>query len=304
MRSSGMILRLSTAVILLSACLPAVFTASVLGDDSPAQLRQLTDKELAKMEQVIPAEAKAKPAKPRKVLVFWLCKGYFHESIPVINEAIELMGKKTGAYETVLSDDMNDFSAENLAKFDAVVFNNTTRLTFDDPKQRESLMDFVKGGKGIIGIHAATDNFYNWREAADMMGGLFVAHPWTAGRTWAIKNVDPNNPINSAFDGKGFKIRDEIYRQKKLRPVENRRILLALDLDDPATRAAKGAEESDRDMPVSWIKDYGKGRVFYCGLGHNNRVIFRPDILQHYLAGIQFALGDLKVDATPVTESK
>jgi type 1 glutamine amidotransferase len=289
---------------LLIIVLSAIVAGSASGVGSPAKLRKLTAKEVEKMEQVIPAEAKAKPAKPRKILVFWLCKGYFHESIPVINEAIGLMGEKTGAYEAVFSDDMNEFSAENLAKYDAVIFNNTSRLTFDDPKQREALMDFVKGGKGIVGIHAATDNFYNWHEAADMMGGLFVGHPWTAGGTWAIKNVDPNNPINSAFEGKGFKIKDEIYRQKKLRPVENRRILLALDLDDPATKAAKGAKESDRDMPVSWIKDYGKGRVFYCGLGHNDRVIFRPDILQHYLAGIQFAIGDLKVDATPIAESK
>ncbi|MFH1370919.1 MAG: ThuA domain-containing protein [Planctomycetota bacterium] len=294
----------SSLVVLSVFVLSAVFAGKASGVGSPAQLRQLTDKELQKMEQVIPTEAKAKPEHKRKILVFWLCKGYFHESIPVINEAIELMGKKTGAYEAVLSDDMNEFSADKLAEFDAVLFNNTTRLDFKEASQRQALMDFVKGGKGIIGIHAATDNFYNWPEAADMMGGLFVAHPWTAGGTWAIKNVDPNHPLNSAFEGKGFKIRDEIYRQKKLRPVENRRILLTLDLDDPATRNAKGAEESDRDMPVSWIKDYDKGRVFYCGLGHNNEVIFRPAILRHYLDGIQFALGDLKVDATPVKENK
>jgi hypothetical protein len=86
--------------------------------------------------------------------------------------------------------------------------------------------------------------------------------------------------------------------------VENRRILLTLDLNDPATRNAKGVMESDVDMPISWIRDYGKGRVFFCGLGHNNEVFYRPAILQHCLDGIQFALGDLKADATPVKEGK
>jgi hypothetical protein len=57
-------------------------------------------------------------------------------------------------------------------------------------------------------------------------------------------------------------------------------------------------------MPVSWIRNYDKGRVFYCGLGHNNEVFYRPAILQHVLDGIQFAIGDLKVDATPVKENK
>ncbi len=220
------------------------------------------------------------------------------------NKAIEIIGKKTGAYEAVFSDDMNVFDAKNLAQYDAVVFNNTTKLDFNEPNQKQALMDFVKGGKGIIGIHAATDNFYNWPEAAEMMGGQFVAHPWTANGTWAIKNYEPNHPLNAAFKGRGFRVKDEIYRQKRMSSVENRRVLLALDLDDPATKNAKGAEESDRDMPVSWIRDYGKGRVFFCGLGHNNEIFVNPAILKHCLDGIQFALGDLKADATPVTKSK
>jgi hypothetical protein len=164
-------------------------------------------------------------------------------------------------------------------------------------------MDFVKGGKGIIGIHAATDNFYTWPEAADMMGGLFDGHPWGMNGTWAIKLAEPNHPLNAAFKGEGFKIRDEIYRVKKLKPGESRRILVTLDLDDPNTQKAQGAKESDRDMPVSWIKDYGKGRVFFCGFGHNNEIFVNTAILRHYLDGIQFALGDLKVDATPVVKS-
>lgn len=290
--------------ILTIFVLSAFFAGRGFALGSPAQLRELTVKELEKMEQVIPAEAKAKPARPRKVLVFWLCKGYFHESIPVINKAIEIMGKKTGAYEVATSDDMNMFDSNKLAEFDAVLFNNTTKLEFNEPSRRQAIMDFVKGGKGIIGIHAATDNFYDWPEAAEMMGGLFIAHPWTAGGTWAIKNAEPSHPLNAAFKGEGFKIRDEIYRQKKLSPVENRRILLALDLNDPATRNAKGAQESDRDMPVSWIRNYGQGRVFFCGLGHNNEVFINPAILQYYLDGIQFAIGDLKADASPIKESK
>jgi hypothetical protein len=271
---------------------------------SPKELKPVSDETTAKIEAAAPEKATAKPAKARKILVFWLCKDFFHESIPVANKAIEIMGKKTGAYSVVFSDDMNMFDAKKLAEFDAILFNNTTKLEFNEPAQRQALMDFVKGGKGIIGFHAATDNFYNWPEAAEMMGALFVAHPWGAGGVWAIKDYEPNHPLNAAFKGEGFKIKDEIYRQKKLSPVENRRILLTLDLDDPNTKNAKGAMESDKDMPVSWIRDYGKGRVFFCGLGHNNEVFYRSAILQHELDGIQFALGDLKVDATPVKEGK
>ena len=118
----------------------------------------------------------------------------------------------------VFSDDMNMFDAKKLAEFDAILFNSTTHLDFNGPGQKEALMDFVKGGKGIIGLHAATDNFYTWPEAAEMIGGQFIAHPWTAGGVWAIKNYEPNHPLNAAFKGEGFKVRDEIYRQKKLEP--------------------------------------------------------------------------------------
>jgi type 1 glutamine amidotransferase len=271
---------------------------------SPKELRPVTAEEIAKIEAAAPEKATAKPAKARKILVFWLCKGFFHECIPVANKAIEVMGKKTGAYDVVFSDDMNMFDAKKLVEFDAILFNNTTYLDFNEPGSRQALMDFVKSGKGIIGLHAATDNFYNWPEAGEMIGGQFVAHPWTAGGVWAVKNYEPNHPLNAAFKGEGFKVRDEIYRQKKMSKVENRRILLTLDLNDPATRNTKGVMESDVDMPISWIRDYGQGRVFFCGLGHNNEVYYRPAILQHELDGIQFALGDLKVDATPVKEVK
>jgi type 1 glutamine amidotransferase len=292
------------AVIVLLFVVMGFFARDSRAEGSPKELKQVSDEIAAKIESAAPEKAIAKPAKARKILVFWLCKGFFHESIPVANKAIELMGKKTGAYDAVFSDDMNMFDAKKLAEFDAILFNNTTKLDFNEPGQRQALMDFVKGGKGIIGLHAATDNFYNWPEAAEMMGGLFVSHPWTAGGVWAIKDYEPNHPLNAAFKGEGFKIKDEIYRQKKMSETENRRILLTLDLDDPATKNAKGAMESDRDMPVSWLRDYGKGRVFFCGLGHNNEVFCRPAILQHVLDGIQFALGDLKVDATVVKESK
>ncbi len=291
---------LSVAIIVLFVgVLLVVYTENVLGVGSPKELRPLKTKEVALMEKAMSdVKARATPAKPRKILVFWLCKGYFHECIPVANKALELMGEKTGAFEAVTSDDMAMFTPEKLAEFDAVVFNSTTQLEFEDPNQRQALMDFVRGGKGIIGLHAATDNFYSWPEAAEMMGGTFVAHPWTAGGTWAIKNADPNHPLNEAFEGRGFKIRDEIYRIKQLNLRQNCRVLLTLDLDDEATRSAKGVEESDRDMPVSWIRNFGQGRVFYCGLGHNNRVYCNPAVLQHYLDGIQFALGDLDVDAS------
>jgi hypothetical protein len=300
MNRSDMGIGISITVIVLLFVVMGFFTRDSRAEGSPKQLRELSAAELQKLEQNVPAKATAAPEKQRKILVFWLCKGFFHESIPVINKAIELTGKKTGAYEAAFSDDMNMFSDEKLAEFDGVVFNNTTKLEFND-SQKKALMDFVKGGKGIIGIHGASDNFYTWPEAAAMMGGTFAGHPWTSNGIWAVKNIDPNHPLNASFKGEGFKLKEEIYRTKMMKLRENNHVLLALDMNDQATREAKGALESDANMPISWLRNYEKGRVFYCGFGHNNEVVLMPKILQHYLDGIQFALGDFAVDTKPNT---
>ena len=158
----------------------------------------------------MPEKAKVQPAKPHKVLVFYRCEGFRHtEGIVWGNKAFELMGQKTGAYSTVESEDMAVFEPESLAQFDAIVFNNTTSLKFENPKHREALLAFVQGGKGIVGVHSATDNFYNWPEAAAMIGALFAGHPW--GRC-AVRLDDPQHPLLAAFGGQGFWINEEMYK--------------------------------------------------------------------------------------------
>jgi len=273
--------------------LSGICCLSLLTDCSGA----VSPQDVKRIEAAMPAKAVAVPKRPRKLLVFNLCKGFKHGSIPYWDRALAIMGRKTGAFETVVSSDMAQFSAENLKRFDAVCFNNTTRLKFDGPL-RKSLMNFIKGGKGIVGIHAATDNFYDWPEAAEMMGGQFCGHPWGSGGTWAVKIDDPKHPLMASFKGKGFKVKDEIYRTKP--PLYSRakqRVLMSLDMSDEAT--GKKGSPSDTDIGISWVKSYGKGRLFYCSLGHNNEITWNPAVLQHYLAGIQFALGDFPVDTKP-----
>lgn len=268
----------------------------------------------------MPSEANA-PPKARKVLVFYLCKGYRHRSISLINSALEIMGKKTGAFETVASDDMSVFNSETLKTFDAIVWNNATRLTFD-PSQRDALMGFVGDGKGVVGIHAAIDSFYEWPEAREMMGGVFESHPWTRDGTWAIAIESPEHKLTRAFQGKGFKICDEIYKVKDL-SKERTHVLLALDMDDEATLGAlyakagkkkpnaKGANveappkvKPAEDPPIAWAHNFGKGRVFYCPFGHNNEVLLNPQLLKFMLDGIQYAIGDLQLDEQAPTDDE
>ncbi len=156
-------------------------------------------------------------------------------------------------------------------------------------------MDFVRGGKGLAGIHAATDTYHRWKEFTDMMGGTFAGHPWHM--DVPIRLLDPNHPLNKVFGGEGFTIRDEIYqfRDDTALPSE-RKMLLSLDPD------WEGIDKGDRQdgfYPISWIDRYGDGRTFYCSLGHRDEIYHHPLILEHYLAGMRYVLGDLAADAEP-----
>lgn len=253
----------------------------------------------------------ADPAKDRKVLVFYRCEGFVHTSIPFGNYAMEALARDTGAFSMDLADEYDVFTKENLAQYDGIIFNNTTHLKPSAP-QRDAILDFVKSGKGIIGFHAAADNFNGWDEGIAMIGGIFDGHPWTAGGTWAFKVEDPNHPLNAAFKGKGFWHKDEIYWYKKdsFEGRDKLRVLLSLDMSKPENAEPfkaekwKGKVEDPKkvDVPISWCREIGEGRLFYTNLGHNDMTFADETVLLHMLDGIQYAVGDIEAEAIPSDE--
>jgi type 1 glutamine amidotransferase len=262
----------------------------------------VTSEEARQIEAAAPARAPAVPARPRKLLVFSFTKGYVHTAIPYGANALEIMGAKTGAYEVVHSTDMSVFEAASLRQFDAICLNNSSQLDFS-PEARRAILDFVRSGKGLVGIHGATVGLAQWPEGAALLGGYFDGHPWVAEGTWAAKIDDPGHPLTTAFGGRGFKVKDELYRTKfSYPPRENLRVLVSIDMSDEATRTAEGIRPGETDYPLSWIRTYGQGRVFYTSFAHNHHLYWDPAILGHILAGVQFALGDLPADTTPSTQ--
>ena len=78
-------------------------------------------------------------------------------------------------------------------------------------------------------------------------------------------------------------------------------MLVTVALDDPKVepRPWPGYKRPDNIYPVSWIRTYGKGRVFYTSIGHMPETFYTPELVGHFIAGVQYALGDLDADATP-----
>ena len=261
--------------------------------------RPIPEDQIKKVDEALPDKPMAAPAKPRKVIIFTMTAGFRHSSIPLAAKTLEMMGKKTGAWEATVSDDPNMFAADKLAGFDAIIQDQCTGDIFGKlPKEkqeeyRQALLDFVKNGKGLAGLHAATDCWGNWKDYGDMIGGYFKGHPF--GHI-SVKVDDPASPLNAMFDGKGFEVKDEIYTFKE--PYSRDKLHVLLSMDWPNSGYGKGNRD-DNDYALSWIREYGQGRVFYSAFGHQDHIFWDKPILMHFLAGVQYALGDLKADATP-----
>ncbi len=255
-------------------------------------------------------------AKKKKILVFSKTNGFRHQSIETGKIALKQMGESTGAFEAVISDDMENFDQANIEKFDAICFLSTTQNVFAPKKEelgkmsedekkiaadlekvrKANFMNFIAGGKGFIGIHAATDTCYEWPEYGVMIGGYFDGHPWNANMEVSIK-ADEKNKAHALLNGvipegeNELRFNEEIYQHKD--PYDSEKVTMLLRLDSEASQKPKGGiKRTDNDFGVSWIKDHEKGRVYYCSLGHNDHIFWNKHVLRHYYAGILYALGE------------
>ena len=135
-----------------------------------------------------------------------------------------------------------------------------------------------------------------------MIGGIFKSHPW---QRVAVKIDDPRSPLTSMFKSSSFEFADETYSFfMESWSRRNVHVLMSIDYAkmsdaDKARERTPGAR-TDGDYGLSWIRRDERGRVFYLAFGHREDGIYRSsEMLRHELAGIQYAIGDLKADDSP-----
>lgn len=249
--------------------------------------------------------------RPARLLVCTRTNGFRHGSIGVGRIALEKLGGRSGAFAIQFTEGLEEFEAERLAEFDGVVFLNTTGELFlpapaelenlnaqqreqalaTEARLKENLRRFVEEGGAFIGIHSATDTFHHWPWYLEMIGGEFDGHPWGAGTTVTLKRDDEqrDHALVAMLPERPWQLREEIYQHKNWTAGRQTRLV---QLDTAATdMSVAGIHRTDGDFPISWIRTQGEGRVFYCELGHNEFLYWDEKVLGHYLAGIQWALG-------------
>jgi type 1 glutamine amidotransferase len=183
-------------------------------------------------------------------------------------------------FEVEISDTLDSLlDREKLMQTDLIVPDWT--LGTITKEQLTSLLDAVSNGTGLAGMHGGMGDAFRCEiDYQLMVGGQFVAHPGGAGITYQVRMSNRDNPITAGI--RDFVVTTEQYYM----------------LVDPANEVLATSSfnkvhppEVWRQvvMPVVWTKKYGKGRVFYCSLGHSLDVVTKPEVLTLMQRGMVWA---------------
>jgi len=216
-----------------------------------------------------------------RILVFHKTAGFYHKSIPAGVEAVKKIGRENG-FAVDASDDATVFNAENLKKYKAVVFLSTTGDILNE-SQQDAFQQYIRGGGGFAGIHAAADTEYDWPWYNQLVGAYFKSHPKPQQATVVV--VDKSHPSTRHLPDNWVRS-DEWYNYKSIVPG----LKVLCKLDETSYEGGQNGEEH----PIAWFRDFDGGRSFYTGGGHTDESFNEPDFIRHLLGGIQYAMGNTK----------
>ncbi|CAD5252030.1 MULTISPECIES: PVC-type heme-binding CxxCH protein [unclassified Imperialibacter] len=206
---------------------------------------------------------------PRRLEILFLGHASEHHPsekyAPILAQAVAQKGINIS-----YTNDPNDLNATNLAKFDGLIlYANHDSIT---SSQEKALLDFVEGGKGFIPIHCATWCFRNSPKVVNLMGGQFKTHETG---TFTADILMPEHPVMQSLSP--FETWDETYVHDKL--ASDNTVLME-------------RVEGDHHEPWTWVRNQGKGRVFYTAYGHDERTWNNPGFQDLVINGIFWAVGD------------
>ena len=273
---------------------------------------------------LLPGLIWAQGTAPRKKLLFLTHAGlYKHSSLEPAEAAVTEYGKTGGFDVTTLQGfkqesralDMSFLTPEYLNSFDGLMLMTNGNLPLT-PAQKQSIIDFVRNGKALIGTHCATLTMYDYPEFGDVLGGYYLrsivpTDMIAKGKVGVLKVEDPNNPATKML-GSNWPINEEFYefghavwdaskptenisavgRLHILMPFSRDRVHVLLSLDTDKTDLSDLPNVPKGDYPQAWTRNFGKGRAFYTTLGHRDDIWAHDAVFRaHVTGGIRWALG-------------
>ena len=219
-----------------------------------------------------------------RVLVFSKTAGFRHTSIEAGVQALREIGE-ANHFAVDHTEDSTRFSESGLAPYDAVVFLSTT-MNVLGPEQEAAFENFIRGGKGFVGIHAAADTEYDWPFYRELVGRQFVQHPeHQRGRVHMMPADWPE--ATQAF-GDTLTLFEEWY-EYTVPHATDLTYLMRVDTTTYSTGGWHGADKMGVFHPLSWYHEHAGGRSFYTGIGHMDETYALPAFRAHLLAGVKWA---------------
>ncbi|RAJ07449.1 PVC-type heme-binding CxxCH protein [Arenibacter echinorum] len=224
---------------------------------------------LATLVSCGPSERKKKDDQPRRVEMLFLGHALEHHNsrvyMPILASALTQSG-----INITYTEEVEDLNPENLALYDGVIIYANHENRF--PEQEKALLDYVAAGHAFVPIHCASFCFNESEEYVDLVGGQFKTH---GKDTFTAKIIDKSHPIMQKFEE--FSTWDETYVHDKF----------AKDITVLMERV-----EGEHHEPWTWVKQFGKGKVFYTAYGHDERTWSKPGFQNLIKEGILWAVED------------
>lgn len=272
-----------------------------------------------KIEGLAPSLMRFPSTSPKKILLFSLHTGFEHWVIPHTEEVFKILASKSKGFVLTTSKDIHHFEKASLANYDAIVLNNTCskpdhRHLFWDQLRLESkadsaavmeraqelesnLIEFVRQGGGLLLLHGGITTLNNSKKFSELVGASFDYHP--PQQAIQVKLEDPSHPLVGAFPKEGFSHVDEPYFYKNAYSDLNFTPLLYFDNAEIQSQRAN-QEYTFGKTYVAWIRPEGQGKVMYIAPSHNAQSFENPALLQFMLDGMQYVVGDVVCDETPL----
>ena len=214
------------------------------------------------------------------VLVITETNGFKHKSINAGLYLIKQLGNEN-KFNVYSSNNSDSITAKNLENISSIIFLNTSGDILN-LKQQEVMEEFIKEGKGFVGIHSATDTEYDWDWYGGLVGAYFKSHP--IGTAKAKINTIISEHISTKHLEREWEIRDEWYNFYNINPNIN----ILLNLDETSYMGGKHGQ----NHPITWFHEYSGGRSFYTGLGHLVGTYSDERFIDILRGGILYASGE------------
>jgi putative membrane-bound dehydrogenase-like protein len=207
---------------------------------------------------------------PRPIRVLFLGhESEHHNSGKYLPYLMETLGREAIYFDYFTTP--NCLNLETLAHYDAVMlYANHETIK---PEEFGALSKFVESGRGFVPVHCASACFANNEGFIAMLGGHFASHGEGQFKATILK---ADHPVMAGV--KEFASWDETYVHDK-HNEEGRTVLME-------------RVEGDKREPWTWVRNQGKGRVFYTASGHDERTWKNPEFQRLLRNAIVWAVGD------------